>query len=191
MIGDTKLVVEPGDIFLTQGNSFISKAIRFFSKSGGESRTEVNHVGLVVVGGRPHSATIVEASSTVLRHSMEGYWNSKNTKVAVFRPKNITPATRDHIVQRANSYVGRKYGYLKIVAHFLDWILGGRYFFRRFAFMDKYPICSWVVAQAYADAGYTFGVDAGAASPDDIWDFVLTNIDKYDMIHGLTLLKDN
>jgi Permuted papain-like amidase enzyme, YaeF/YiiX, C92 family len=178
-------ILLPGDIFLTQGNSRISRLIRFFSRNKGEAATQVNHTGIVVKGGTPDQAVIVEASSKVLKHSMNGYYNSKNTKVAVFRPKNISPATIDTIVYRAEKYVGMKYGYIKIVAHFLDWCLGGVYFFRRFAFMDKYPICSWVVAYAYADSGYTFGVEPGGCSPDDIWDFCLFNADKYEMIHGL------
>ena len=42
------ILLEPGDVFLTRGSSFISRAIRFFTRSIGEKRTKVNHVGLVV-----------------------------------------------------------------------------------------------------------------------------------------------
>ena len=54
---DADLVLEPCDIFLTKGDSFVSKAIRFFSRSFGEKRTEVNHVGIIVTPGSVHSAT--------------------------------------------------------------------------------------------------------------------------------------
>ena len=181
--------VRPGDIFLTQGNSFVSRGIRFFSRSGGESRAEVNHVGIVVKGGWPVLAKIVEASSVVKRHSMVGYFNSKNTKVAVYRPINLTDETIHNIVARAESYVGMKYGYGKLVAHFLDWCIGGRYLFRRFALMDKYPICSWVVSHSYAKEDLDFGVHPGAASPDDIWVFVTTNPDKYTQIYPLDYMS--
>lgn len=181
--------LEPGDIFLTRGNSFVSRAIRFFSRGGGESRTMVNHVGLVTEPGTMYDATIVEASSKVVRRTMSAYALSKNTEVAVYRNMRLTNEQREAIVARANGYVGASYGYVKIVAHLLDWLLGGRYFFRRFAFMDRYPICSWVVAYAYLDAGLTFGVEAGQASPDDIWDWIYPNIRDYKEIHKLQKIE--
>ena len=48
----------PGDIFLSKGDSFVSRGIRFFSRSGGESRTEANHTGLVVGPGDEVTAPI-------------------------------------------------------------------------------------------------------------------------------------
>lgn len=180
--------LEPGDIFVTKGDSFVSRAIRFFSRTGGESRTQVNHTGLVTVGGNQATAVIVEALTKVRRRTMASYATSLNTEVAVFRPLNVSGKDLETIVARANGYVGRSYGYLKIAAHFGDWCLGGRYFFRRFVSSDRYPICSWVVAQAYSDAGFTFGVDPGAADPDDIWDYCTSNPDKYQVVHPLGLI---
>ena len=173
----------PGDIFLTQGTSFISRAIRFFSRTGGEPRTKVNHVGLVT----RTDGTIVEALSTVKRRNLSAY-RRKSDKVAIYAPLNVELDEVVAIVAKADSYVGRKYGYLKIVAHLIDWFLGGRYVARRFVSSDNYPICSWVVAQAYSDAGYTFGVEPGAASPDDIWDFIQANPDKFHEVHPLERL---
>ena len=180
--------LEAGDIFVTKGDSFVSRAIRFFSRTGGESRTQVNHTGVVTVAGNQSTATIVEALTTVRKRSMSAYSKSLTTEVAVFRPKNISEKDLAKIVASVNSYVGRKYGYLKIAAHFGDWCLGGRYFFRRFVSSDRYPICSWVVAQAYSDAGFTFGVEPGAADPDDIWDYCTAHPDKYEVVHSLGLI---
>lgn len=182
------MMFQPGDIFVTRGDSFISKAIRFFSRSGGESRTMVNHTGLIVTEGTSASAEIVEALTKVKRRKFSAYQRSTSTQVAVFRPINVTDDQIVTIVDRAVGYVGDGYGYLKIVAHLIDWCLGGRYVARRVVAMDNYPICSWVVAQAYADAGLNFGVPAGAASPDDIWDFCLANPDKYEVVHELGML---
>lgn len=77
------------------------------------------------------------------------------------------------VAQKARGYEGRKYGWGKIAAHLGDWMLGGRYVWRRLARMDKYPICSWVVASSYGEVGENFGVKVGEASPDDIWDWCL------------------
>jgi len=175
----------PGDIFLTKGDSFVSRAIRFFSRSGGESRTEANHVGLVVGAGNEVTAPIVEALTKVKRRTMKSYSASKNTEVAIYRPLGLSDVELDAIVERAEGYVGASYGYLKLVTHMIDYFLGGRYVARRLTNSDNYPICSWVVAYAYSDAGLTFGVAPGAASPDDIMDYCVAHPNKYKVVHPM------
>jgi hypothetical protein len=174
-------------VFLTKGTSFVSRAIRFFTRRIGEKRSEANHVGIIVEEGTVHSAIAVEALALVRRHALHRYAAKEKTKVAVFRPINLTEGEKEKIVTKANSYVGRKYGVLKIVTHALDWTLQGAYVFRRLTNEDNYPICSWVVAHAFKAADKNFGVEAGAASPDDIWDFVTKdeNSDKYEQVRDL------
>jgi hypothetical protein len=65
----------------------------------------------------------------------------------------------------------------------------GAYIFRRLTQNGDYPICSWLVAHAFAKAGKTFGVQPGAANPDDIWDFIVDNPEKYGEIHPLVQLR--
>lgn len=182
---DSALILDPCDIFLTKGTSFVSKAIRFFTRSFGEKRTQANHVGIIVETGTVHSAIAVEALSKVRVHAMRRYGAKKTTGVAVFRPINLTEEEKATIVAKAKTYVDRRYGYGKIIAHLLDWGLKGAYVFRRFTDNEKYPICSWLVAHAYAAADKDFGVEAGAANPDDVWDFVTTNPDKYIQVRQL------
>ena len=67
-------------------------------------------------------------------------------------------------------------------------MLQGAYVFRRLDQMDKYPICSWLVAHSYKKIGKDFRVPAGAATPDDIWDFCDKNPDKYRRVRSLGLL---
>jgi hypothetical protein len=175
-----EVLLKRGDVFLTRGSSFISWAIRVCSRGIGEKRTQVNHVGLVVEDGSLRTAMVVEALSKVRRHRLwDQYGPPKKDEVAVFRPTNLTPEECDIIVATANRQVGKKYGYIMIVAHFLDWLLLGAYFFRRLVPGSKYPICSWVVAHAFAEAGKFFGVDPGAAEPDDIWDFIKDKRPQY------------
>ncbi|MBM4184406.1 MAG: hypothetical protein FJ207_09285 [Gemmatimonadetes bacterium] len=130
-------------------------------------------------GGPLETAVIVEALATVKRHSLWKRYGSGRHEVAVFRPLNLTTDEVAKVVAKAETYVGRRYGYFKIVAHWLDWLLQGAYVFRRLARQDRYPICSWVVAHAFAAAGKHFGVEPGAATPDDIWDFVTAHPDRY------------
>lgn len=182
--------LEPGDVFLTRGESLLSRVIRFFTRSFGESRTMVNHVGLVVEGGLPEGAVVVEALRTVRRHRLwDRYGPESRSQMAVYRPLNLSEEEIGIIVEAAEVYVGRSYGYLKIAAHLLDWLLLGAYFFRRLVRMDDYPICSWLVAHAFAKVGKTFGLPPGAASPDDIWDFLNANPDKYTCVIELGTIE--
>ena len=180
--------IKQADIFLTKGSGFISKAIRFFSGHIGESRTQVNHVGLVVEDGELETCFVVEALSKVQHHTLWAQYGPQcKDLVAIYRPLNLTNEEKQVIVNEALEQVGKKYGYLKIATHLLDWTLQGAYVFRRLTQNGKYPICSWLVAHAYSKAGKHFGVDPGAAQPDDIWDFVTDkkNLDKYVCVHEL------
>jgi hypothetical protein len=177
--------LEPPDIFFTRGHSLLSRAIRFFTRGIGESRTLVNHVGLVVEGGTVHEAVVVEALSRVVRHRLWDRYAGRRDDVAVFRPTNLTASEVATIVAAAEAYHNKKYGALKILAHLADWLLLGAFVFRRLAVKDNYPICSWVVAHAYKKAGKDFRVHERAASPDDIWDFVTKNTDKYVQVRDL------
>ena len=184
------ILLEPGDIFLTRGCSLISKAIRFFTRSIGEKRTKVNHVGLVVQRGKFKTAIVVEALYKVMRHKLwSQYGSPRKDCVAVYRATNLTEEQIKAVVAEAEKQVGKKYGFLMVVAHLKDWIFLGIYFFRRLIPGNKYPICSWVVADAFAEASKDFGVEVGMATPDDIWDFIVKNPDKYKEIHPLKLLS--
>ena len=164
---DDQVRLQPCDVFLTRGTSFIASSIRFFTRSFGEKRSQVNHVGIIVEGGTLHSAIAVEALSKVRMHALRRYAGKRTTSVAVYRPTNLDDEEVQAIVDKARSFVDRRYGYGKIVAHLLDWGLQGSYVFRRFTDDDSYPICSWLVAHAFKAADKHFDVPAGAANPDE------------------------
>ena len=98
---------------------------------------------------------------------------------------NLTEEQIATIVDYANAQVGKPYGVLKIATHLLDWCLLGIYLFRRLTQSPNYPICSHLVANAFARVGKHFGVPPGAATPDDIWDFVTQKTDKYRKVREL------
>lgn len=174
------------DIFLSRGHGFVSDAIVFVTRSFGESRSKVSHVGIIVEDGDVHDVFLMEARSKVARRNFwEEYGAPNKDPVAIYRAKNLTEEDVATIVAAAEKYRGTTYGYWKVVAHFLDWMLFGAYVFRRLANMDKYPICSWLVAHSFAKAGKYFAVEPGAASPDDIWDFVTSRKDIYELIKPL------
>jgi len=183
-------ILYPGDIVLTRGSSWVSRAIRAFTRSPGEAPTKVNHAGAIVTAGPLRFSELVEAISTVVRRNLWAAYFGRD-QVSIWRAKNLTPDQRRKVAANAQEYVGRKYGYVKVVAHALDGLLGGAFFFRRMTGMDRYPICSWVVAHAYGKEGFHFGVTDNAATPDDLWDFVNKRKDLYECIFPLGPLKDS
>ena len=91
--------------------------------------------------------------------------------VAVFRDYRLTAAQRELVANKALSMVGDGYGNMDLLANAADWLLGGRYVFRRWLANPNRPICSMLVALAYGAIRRTFlGLDYSVVQPDDIWD---------------------
>ena len=177
--------IEPCDIFFTHGNGYFSQIIRLGEKHPGDWISLVNHTGITVEPGTIESADVVEALSKVQKHTLWSKYHGQSDTVAIFRPLGLTDDQKKIIVDKANDYVGREYGWFKILAHSADFFTGGHYFFRRLACSDNYPICSWVVSHAYSKVGLTFGCDPGQANPDDIWDYCMGHQDKYQLVFNL------
>jgi hypothetical protein len=179
----------PPDIVLVRGEGRLSQLIRIFTRKVGESKTIINHVGLISIARDQPTASMIEALWTVKEHRMQAaYGPPCRDKVAIARPKNLTPDEKRIIIGSAREYLGRPYGVMKIATHWLDYWIGDRFVFRRLTQSEYFPICSFVVAQAYAAAGKDFGVKPGKATPDDIWDFCLGNPDKFKMVRPLKSL---
>jgi hypothetical protein len=180
----------PCDILFSRGEAFISKGIRFCTRSRGEERTIINHVGAIVTPGNAYRAQLIEALWTVKKHTVwEGYGNS-NDRVAVYRPMGLTIEQYGKIITSLNNKEGNWYGLHKIPLHFLDWLMfNGRNVTRKVARYLPLEECSGVVAGAWSDGGLDFGVKPYSATPDDIWDFCVENPDKYQLIFPLQKLR--
>jgi hypothetical protein len=187
-----KIQLKPADVFMTQGDSWISKAIRIFTRHFGESRTQVNHVGVVVKGGDLETALVVEAvlPKVAMNNFWEKYGPPCKDRVAIYRPLNLGPEQIATIVDEAKEQVDKAYGIPYIITHWLDYFLLGAYVFRRLTPGDSYPICSWVVAHAFSKVDAHFGVSPGQAQPDDIWDFVTYRKDYYECLWPLSRLEE-
>jgi RimJ/RimL family protein N-acetyltransferase len=163
-------MLREADIVMVRGKSWASRLIAELTRSPGEAPTRVTHVALCIAPDE-----IIEAQWGGVRRCR--YYGGD-----VYRPINLKREERKKIAAYAKRYDGARYGYGKIVLHALDGLLGGIYFFRRLAFVKRWPICSWLVAESYASEGYMFGVPTGAATPDDIDDFVRSRLNKFQRI---------
>jgi hypothetical protein len=174
------------DIVMVRGEGWFSKGIRWASRGVGEARTEVSHVGQVVIPGGLYDAMVAEALGSGVRIRPLGAYAGKKSSVAIYRPHNITLDQSRTITRAALEHAGDKYGWGKIALQLLDSkLLRGSYFFRRLARIEKRPICSYLVAMTFAEAGLDFGVEPRMAQPDDIWDFCVRETDKYVMVREL------
>lgn len=167
--------LRPGDIVFERSPGWIGRVVRWATRGRHEPETKVNHVGLIVSTEGPEGPEVIEALWRVVRRPlarMEG-------EIEVWSDDWVGTHPREDIVAQALSYVGRPYGWWKIGAHLVDALLtkitGLEIYLARMSLrMDKYPICSWVVAWAYwrGHSRYRFGVSPQVATPDDIYDFV-------------------
>ena len=156
----------------------------------GEAPTVASHVGILTKGSdHLGDAVIIEALMQVMRHRVRSKYKPGKAKLAVFRPITLNDEELDSVLETANSYLGRKYGVVKIVLHLGDWCLGGRYFFRKLAVLDSHPICSYLVAKCFSAIGKDFGIPDKAASPDDIWDFCIMSR-HYQMVRNLRTMEE-
>lgn len=179
--------LEQCDVLGFHGGAFISKAIRALTRTPGESKSWVNHVGFVYYPGPFYSACIQEAVTKVRRVSLSVYLEQeKRTEVRIYRP-TLSGVELFQILRSADTTVGRRYGYGKIVLHALDSLVSRIVrrdinLFRRFSF-SGHPICSWDLAHHWQAAGLSFGVAPAEATPDDIDDFCRSRPDLYDLIY--------
>lgn len=157
----------PGDVVLTKGMWII----RWGTQHTGEGKTLFAHAGI----GYDESV-FIEAKWRVVKTP----WSSLPDRGGqVWRYIPFTDEQRKAIADKAADYLGRKYGWWKIVLQGIDCILGKLlctdvYLMRRLGFMDKYPICNWVTSFSYKKAvSYLFGKPANVVNPDDIGDHVM------------------
>jgi hypothetical protein len=164
--------------------SRISFLIRLFSTFRGERPSVTNHVFLV----RPDGELIVESipTGTAERSWRQVYDNDRHWGVLV-EPRGLPTEQRAIVQAKAQDYLGRRYGGIAVVNHFLDGTLGRLfgtdvYLFRRIRFPGMkasllYNICSWLVCWTHRHAAWQFHGRHGAlpchrVTPDDLWDDV-------------------
>ena len=159
-----------------------SRVILWFTRFRKEPRSWSTHVFNV----RRDGDTAIESTGgkTRERDWREVYGKGKHWGVLV-EIVDFSPLMRDKLEVASTEYLGQVYGFLSIIRHSFDGLLGkvaGRdiFFFRRMAkgHPIRYNICSWFTTHTHRKAGWLFeGPDGrplspGRASPDDVLDDV-------------------
>ncbi len=173
-------------VLVSQKNSWLSRQIRRFSTSPSDkTKTKYSHAAMVY---RPYHHEIIEALAggvkiTNLKRYAKGY------KIMIARRLDLTDADQFMITNKAYSFIGKKYGFIKLAGHLGDYYLSWLrkkdvFFFRKMTRSKKYVICSWVVAFAYFTRKFLFNnVKPEYCQPDDIADEIEKNPSKYRIIY--------
>jgi hypothetical protein len=111
------------------------------------------------------------------------WWTAHKTevdngaRVRVFRTY-MTPAQRKRVLEHALQFVGRRYGWWKLLFHLADrLVFRGTKIFSMVLWNDKRPICSYLVADVLSHVGISFGMHAHVADPDEMMDWCLKHPD--------------
>lgn len=168
----------PGDIIAIRGRGWLADHICKATKS------EVSHVGLVI---GTHPVIVLEALLRVKTNPLARTIEN-STSTWRIRDLAITEDVRERIVNDALYFSAEDYGFADLLLQLLDALMRTRFFTGKVGrlFLRRFPICSFVVAEAYANAGTTFGVDPfgvdpWSATPGDIAAFCRARPDQYEM----------
>jgi len=173
-----------GDVVLVRGAGWVSSAIRLMTREPGEGRTDVSHVALVLAppmaGRNVYTSTLIEALARGVEvRELEAYMG-KSFEIWRHHDSALAGRAAEYALFRE----GQRYGYTKLALHFLDYALFRNRWrvFRRASSIDRWPICSYLVADAYRDAGFTWydarcggELNPRVATPDDLADVIKTS----------------
>jgi len=170
-----------GDVVCELGQSWLGRAICWFTRGWYEPTTWASHAGRMV-----DATNIAEALWHFVIHALD-----TGRRIKVWRRRQGLPTPVIACMRaKAAEYLGRDYGWWKNAAHavdgFLERVTPFRhvYLFRRLVGMTDYPICSWEVAWTFDECvSYRFGVPPNAATPDDIADWCESHPDEWELIY--------
>lgn len=172
--------MQQGDIILTRGPGFISRAIRRFGKEDSQEAL-VSHAGIFI-----SPVFVIEALSRVKTNAFPEEF--KDSEYVVLSPIDLSVEQRRILALIASKFSARSYGYAKIIGQAADWLTGTNWVTSRLLTWNRYPYCSFLVAEAYGSIGKNFGVPSKSTTPDDILDYCIDHPTKYSIVKGTDIL---
>lgn len=146
----------------------------------GEEPTLFKHVGQMVSTFGMYESAIWRSRIVDL---FETYADAGKYDVLIARDPGLTSTQIIRMTHLARQSCGQPYGFLKLTAHFGDWLLtmgwgavGGRsdvYAFRWLCRLPHFPICSYKIARLWEAIHRPFGKRSEVIQPDDIGDEIL------------------
>jgi hypothetical protein len=184
----------PADSISVHSRSLLGWLIREAETAPEEQNTYSNHCADITFD---RSST--EALWVVTKTPFD-QWLQEHGDFEIWRYTGLTQEQRETVARKAESYLGRHYGWWKLLIHLMDAFLTflrrkETYFFRRIMSYDRYPICSWVEAYAYQAANINFGCEPNVADPDVIYDYKKAHPDHWKLmvksVRGVITLNES
>lgn len=181
----------PGDIILGRPGSKMGWGVVIFESLFGDP-AEFSHVGVCTKEGYLGATNayeqpfITEALARVECAPFSRNWDGRN--YTIYRPTYLSPAQLECLAAKAEEYIGRPYGFWKLILIAGDAWLSRKYrkdmrVFSRLLHREGEPICSFLVQDVYYDCGNEdFGVPKYTAQPDDIGDWCASRTQLYTKI---------
>jgi hypothetical protein len=166
----------PGDVILCAGKHDVPGVLtRWATQAHDERPTYAVHTAQFL-----DARIVIEmcADVRVVKTRSSRKFLQRRKAFEVWRCRSLTAAQRQAVSRTALAYLGRKFGWSKLVTYLLDGLVNKVmhkeiFFFRRLNHDQRYPICSWITAFSYDQAvHYQFGVPPECADPDQIHDWV-------------------
>jgi len=179
-----EVTILPADIILVRGGSWFARVIRWFEEHPGDSAL-YHHAGIGFKAGTPRTCLILEQLLRCSEHSLASAYAGTGSLISIYRPVGLTAKECQKIADEAHSHLGQWYNVGMIPLQALDGILEKIFrrrivLFRRLSTTALGRICSVLVTRAYFKVmGWTFGLGANEANPDDLGDYCEEHPEKY------------
>jgi hypothetical protein len=185
----TKLL--PGDIVLGKPESKMGWGVVLFEGLFGDP-ADFSHVGMVtregVIGASNplEQPWVTEALMKVECEPFSKNWSGR--KYTIYRPVYASSVDRVCMAEKAEEYVGRPYGWWKLLLIAIDARISQKRkkdtrIFSRLLHRESEPICSFLVQDVFYDCvNEDFGVPEYTAMPDDIGDACEASPDRYERV---------
>lgn len=164
---------QPGDILAVRGKGFFARGI--LAATG----NTVSHVGMVT--GTEPFVIIIEALLRVKTRPIEESIADAE-RAYLLQDISLSADQREAIVRRALKFSAADYGWGDIVLQLANAVFRTTWFTNHLTFglLDQFPICSYLVAESYMEAGLTFGKEnEESITPADIFNFAQENPSIY------------
>lgn len=163
--------IYPADILCVGGKGWISNQIKKATHS------PISHSGLILAND---PTFVIEAEFKVITRPLDESIAGMECAY-ILHNRKLSPAQRDTILNRASGFSTDDYGILDIGLQLLDCTFHTRWFTDKLTFglLNRFPICSYVVAESYKSAGELFGFEARSITPGDLFTFAVDHPQIY------------
>ncbi|AEO93471.1 enoyl-CoA hydratase/carnithine racemase-like [Bacillus phage G] len=145
--------LQPGDIVLIRGKSFISKFVRFFTKS------EYTHAAMMI-----SERHMIEANFNKKVNIVNFKYNPETMEIYRYK-EDLTKEQQIVIVQSSYEMLNKYYDYLQVIFYMIEYFIGKRY--DRMFNLQSFIICSEIIDRAYSEIEINL-VEKSNMTPGDL-----------------------